>query len=290
MSKLIPVQATTSVELRAKALKAVRHFFDQRGSLEVDAPTLSPYPDCSAFIDPFETTNGLFLHTSPEYAMKRILAKFPHDIYFLGHVFRKEEEGKNHSSEFTMIEWYKIKTNEEIFLREILDLFALFLGPLTCKRFDYSEAFALYATPLASSPKGWTEQEIRHYQWATQVEPSFGSDEITLVTNFPAEDAALSKLHVVNGISVAKRYEFYYKGIELGNGFYELTDPLEQRERFERENLLRIQMGKAPLKADPLLLEAIAHLPEETYGVAVGFDRLLMLSQKAESLLSIKPL
>jgi lysyl-tRNA synthetase class 2 len=278
----------TLVEYRASFFKKVRNFFDERGSLEVDPPALSTYAPIDSFIDPYQTTNGKFLHTSPEYAMKRLLVSYAKDIYFLGHVFRKEEFGSRHNSEFTMCEWYKTNTNETEFLNEVLSFISLFLGDLPYEILSYDEAFFAYAKRTDIDTKGWSEEERRHYIWATFVEPNFGKDKITVITNFPKEDAALSKTQIVNGKEVAKRYEFFYRGIELGNGFYELEDPEEQMNRFEEANKKRQASGKDTLPVDTYFLDALKKgLPKETFGVACGFDRLLMLSAKKTNLKDI---
>ena len=128
---MIRAPVNTLVGSRAHYLKAARAFFDARGYLEVDTSALSPYANIDTFIDPIETTSPQgFLHTSPEYAMKRLLANGSGDIYFLGHVFRQEYPSPKHTSEFTMVEWYKTETDEGTFLAEVHDFLTLFLGPL----------------------------------------------------------------------------------------------------------------------------------------------------------------
>ncbi len=278
----------TLVECRAKFFKKVRNFFESRGSTEVDPPALSRFAPIDTFIDPFVTTSGKFLHTSPEYAMKRLLSEGSKDIYFLGHVFRKEEFGSRHNSEFTMCEWYKTNTTENEFLEEVLSFFSIFLGNLPHEILSYDEAYYNYAKPSHVNMQGWSEEEKRHYIWATSVEPNFGKNKIHIITNFPKEDAALAKTQIVNGKEVAKRYEFFYQGIELGNGFYELEDPEEQISRFEEANRKRSANGKDILPIDHFFLDALkTGLPKETFGVACGFDRLLMLNQKKSSLKEI---
>ncbi len=284
------VRANTLVESRASFFKKVRAFFDARGSTEVDPPAMSRFAPIDTYIDPFETKDNRFLHTSPEYAMKRLLAEGAGDIYFLGHVFRQEECGSRHNPEFTMCEWYKTNTEETLFLKEITDFFALFLGTLPLESLTYEEAYYLYAKPSNMNTSTWREDEKRHYIWATSVEPKLGIDKITIITNFPAEDAALATTAIINGKEIAKRYEFYYKGIELGNGFCELTDPVEQKNRFIEANRKRALQEKPELPIDPYFLAALEKgLPPNTYGIAVGFDRLLMLALKKETLAEVLP-
>lgn len=279
------VQANTLVGFRAKFFKKVRNFFDERGSTEVDPPILSRFAPIDAYIDPFETKDGRFLHTSPEYAMKRLLAHGSGDIYFLGHTFRKEESGSRHNPEFTMCEWYKTNTEETYFLNEVHAFISLFLGPLPLETLTYEEAYYKYAKPCNVNTSSWSEEEKRHYIWATSVEPNLGQEKITLITNFPKEDAALATTLIVNGKEVAKRYEYYFQGIELGNGFCELTDPVEQKNRFFEANRKRAFQQKPELPIDTFFLEALeVGLPQMTYGIAMGFDRLLMLALKKENL------
>ncbi len=281
-------RANTLVGVRASFFKKIRAFFDERGSLEVDPPALSRFAPIDAYIDPFQTTDGRFLHTSPEYAMKRLLAEGSGDIYFLGHTFRKEESGSRHNPEFTMCEWYKTNTEESAFLEEVLEFFSIFLGKLPVETLTYEEAYYLYAKPCNINTATWREDEKRHYIWATSIEPNLGNDKITVITHFPAEDAALAQTAIINGKEIAKRYEFFYRGIELGNGFCELTDPVIQKTRFIESNRKRSLSGKPDLPVDTFFLDALEKgLPKDTYGIAVGFDRLLMLALKKESLREI---
>jgi len=274
---------------RAKALKEVRSFFDNRNYIEVDPPTLSPFSSIDCYIDPIETTTGHFLHTSPEYAMKRLLSLSSQNIYFLGHVFRKEETGTLHNTEFTMIEWYKTHTDKSSFLKETEELLFLFLGKLPVEKLSYDQAWNLYAKPSAQIEPSWNEDEIRHYIWATTVEPNLGLDKLTLIYDFPKQDSLLSKTHIVNGKEVGIRFEYYYNKIELANGFFELTDPKEQKKRLLEENQKRILLGKKELPLDHSFIKALKKgLPENTYGIAAGFDRLLMLKTNSPSIQQVQ--
>ncbi len=283
-------QTNTLVGYRAHFFKKVRSFFDARGSTEVDPPALSRFAPIDTYIDPFQTTDGRFLHTSPEYAMKRLLADGSGDIYFLGHTFRKEESGSRHNPEFTMCEWYKTETEESLFLAEVSEFISLFLGPLPLEILTYEQAYYLYAKPSNTNTYGWSEEVKRHYIWADSVEPNLGKDKITLITNFPAEDAALATTMIIGGKEVAQRYEYFYQGIELGNGFCELTDPHIQKNRFEEANRKRALSDKPHLPVDTYLLRALEKgLPPSTYGIAMGFDRLLMLALKKQTLAEVLP-
>lgn len=250
-------------------LAAVRRFFFERAVLEVDPPLISSCGSVDAYIDLMSVENSHYLNASPEYPMKRLLASGSGDIYFLGHVFRRGEVGGRHNPEFTMIEWYRTDTTKEAFIQEVVELIALFIGKTNYRTLTYDEAMERYAS--STPPKRFSEAEKRHYLFATDVEPHL--QELTVITAFPEEEAALAK--VSNG--KAERFEIYYQTQELANGFFELTDPKEQRRRFEESNRIRISEGKQPYPIDEKLLTALPHLGESTYGVACGFDRLLML-------------
>ena len=271
----------TSVEFnllstRARYRSLVRTFFEERFYIEVDTPAFSKDAPLDAYIDPF-FTGDFYLHTSPEYAMKELLAKYKTDIFFLGHVFRKEEVSPYHRPEFTMCEWYKTHTDEEIFLNEVVEFIQLFLGPLPHEKLSYETAFKRYSKTLPL-PSHWTEEEKRHYTFAETVEPHLGEEKITILTNFPKEDAALATTTLKDGRETANRFEFFYKGKELANGFNELTDPIIQKERFVTANKKRQEMNKPTLPIDENLLASLPFIPKDTYGMAAGFDRLLMLA------------
>lgn len=275
----------TLVECRSRYFKKVRQFFDTRGYHEVDTFALYPKTSVDAYIDPIVTTCGQYLHTSPECAMKRLLSFGSGDIYFLGHVFRKEELGSLHNTEFTMIEWYKTDTDEATFLQEVVDLLGLFLPTTTFEKVSFSDAFKRYATSSLHVPKNWTKQEALHLQWADEVEPNLGRDQITIIHDFPKEEAACAKTHLVNGVEKAMRFEFYFQGIELCNGFCELSDAKEQEKRYIEANRQREQSHKEPIPYDTYFLEDLKNgLPPNTYGMAAGFDRLMMLGEQKKDI------
>lgn len=211
-----------------------------------------------------------FLYTSPEYVMKRLLAEGAPDIFFLGHVFRDGERGRNHSPEFSMIEWYRKGATLEQLIDETLALIRLFTGPLPIKRYTYHEAF-----------RHFTGEEVKDQDldlmMATVVEPQFTKEALTVISHFPASQAALA---VIEG-DVAHRFEIYAGGLELCNGYSELQDPVEQKARLLAENERRLALGKEKLPLDPFFLEALEKGLPACSGVAVGFDRLLMLAMKA---------
>ncbi|MDN3504030.1 MAG: EF-P lysine aminoacylase GenX [Rhabdochlamydiaceae bacterium] len=255
------------IQERAKWLANVRSFFASRNILEVDTPSLSSYAALDPFIDPIQAENN-FLHTSPEYRMKELLAQGCGDIYYLGHVFRKEEEGRLHSSEFTMIEYYRIGKSLNFLIEETLQLIQLFVPKSEVTKMSYDEAMAKYGQKCPE--EGLTEQEQRHLIWATQVEPQFKG--ITIIDQFPKDEAALAKIQD----GKAMRFEIYYNGVELANGYDELTSSKEQRYRFQTANTKRLTQNKGAFAIDESFLKALDLMPE-CVGVAIGFDRLLQI-------------
>ena len=282
----------SNLQARAQALKAVRTFFDDKGVLEVDTPLLSPYAPIDAHIDLFETEGG-YLHSSPEYGMKKLLAEGSGDIYQLGHVFRKEEEGPLHAAEFTMIEWYRVETSLKTFLQENIDLFSLFLPHVPHEILSYDAAFKeAVGIPYTEPPEALMARgkelgfdlhdpsDVINLLWGCVVEPTLGQGTLTIVTPYPEKQAALAQ--VSNG--TAERFEFYYQGIELGNGYHELTDPIEQQGRLDQANQERIALGKASLPYDPTFIKALEKGLPDCYGIAWGFDRLLMLKENRSNI------
>ncbi|MCB1084901.1 MAG: EF-P lysine aminoacylase GenX [Chlamydiia bacterium] len=278
---------SSSLKERAESLKAVRTFFDRRGVIEVDTPLLSPYAPIDTHIDIFEVEGG-YLHSSPEYGMKKLLADGAGDIYQLSHVFRKGEVGPLHRPEFTMIEWYRVETTFEAFLKENIALLALFLGEQKVEVLSHYAAFTKHVgiSPDASEETlfkqaqklGVEVQSVDHL-WGALIEPHLGREGITVITHFPKEEAALSKTTFINGEEVSERFELYYQGIELGNGYHELTDPEEHLRRFEKWNKERASLGKPTYPIDSELIEALEKGLPDCYGIALGFDRLILLKR-----------
>ena len=284
---------------RAQLLKKVRAFFDERGILEVDTPLLSPFAPIDTHIDLFEVklseTQIGYLHSSPEYGMKRLLSEGSGDIYQLSHVYRKGEYGKLHSPVFTLIEWYRINSNYSSFIEETLDLFCLFLGPLPHETLTYQTAFQkfLQIDPFNTSITTLLEAAQNHNLhlkeqpinsllnelWGCLIEPQLGQKILTIIHDYPASQAALAQTIEKQGLHIAERFEIYYQGIELANGYHELRDAEEQRRRLEQANRERQSLKKSPLPLDPHFLAALENLPD-CYGIAVGFDRLMMLRHK----------
>lgn len=291
-------------------LQQVRAFFSERNVLEVDTPILSHGAPVATHIDVMSIDlqkEKVYLHTSAEYAMKRLLAEGSGDIYQLSHVFRSEEAGRLHNPEFTMIEWYRIGVSFQFLIEETLELIRLFLGNIPVQIHTYVGVFKKYAgvdprtatasdlkalaekheLPLTSDAGSWDKETFLHFILAFLIEPQLTG--LHVIRDFPPPQAALAKLYQSEEGLVAERFEAYFNGIELANGFHELTDPLEQRQRFTDDNLERQKRGKEVLPIDEYFLAALEQGLPDSCGVAVGFDRLLMLQLNKETLADILP-
>jgi len=294
-------------------LAACRAFFAARGVIEVDCPLVTSAPSVDLHIDLFRVTGASkevrYLHTSPEYAMKRLLAEGCGDIYQLGHVFRDEELGKRHNPEFTMAEWYRLDLSFEEMIVETADFARLFLGALPLQTLTYRDALIRFASidPHDASSKQIVQRLVESGEEISPallqsdrdtllqllltlvVEPHFASLGLLALTHYPASQAALARTCTVDGFVCAERFELYYQGVELANGYHELVDASEQRARFEQANRDRLLAGKEALPIDTLFLQALEQGLPDCCGVAVGFDRLMMLRRKSSSLSEVLP-
>ena len=268
-------------------MRLARQFFADRGVLEVDCGALVQRAPIDANINvltvALSKAETAFLHTSPEYAMKRLLSAGAPDIFFLGHVFRKEEIGRLHSLEFTMAEWYRVGMSFQDMIQETCAFLFLFFGEQRVRLLSYADAFAQYAGELPSHASEWSKKEQAHYILAHHIEPHLGQDELTVLIDYPPEEAALACVVEKKGKLVAERFEIYYQGVELTNGYHELSDADELRCRFDEENRQRQLRGEEPYLLDEEFLASVERLPD-CCGVSVGFDRALMLQQKKPSL------
>ncbi len=284
----------------------VRAFFTERQVLEVDCPALSRASSIDLHIDPITAGDG-FLHTSPEYGMKRLLAQGLGDIYQLSHVFRKEELGPLHNPEFTLIEWYRVGFSFEEMIEETCDLIQLFCPAKAIEKISYREAFCKFAkinattaSPeelcraaemhgLCPSPE-WDRDTLLQLLMGFVIEPQLKGENLFVIYHYPATQAALAKTKRVDNIEVAERFEVYYEGIELANGYHELQDAKLQKERLAKALEERKAHNKELLPIDTAFLRALEHGIPDCCGVAVGFDRLMLLKTEAISLSEILPL
>jgi len=263
-------------------LKAVRSFFDLREVLEVDCTHLLDFPQIDAHIDVMEvkaSSSIKYLHTSPEYEMKKLLAKGSGDIYQIAKVYRKGEVGKRHAPEFTMIEWYRLGFTLDRLMDETIKLIRLFLNLGTPKKITYQEAFEHYLgiDPFTCDLTELTEDlDLNRdaqldYLFSHKIEPHL---DFHIVTGFPPSQAALAKVD-----QTAKRFEVFVNGFEIANGYDELQNEKEHRRRFHEQNSMR----KEAYPLDEAFLSVIGDLPD-CCGVSVGFDRLMMLKLKKDSI------
>ena len=300
-----PSASFDRLQQRAKLLLKTRQFFLTRGLLEVETPIVvsAPVTDInlqSAAVALDGDSAPYWLHTSPEYAMKRLLAAGSGDIWQLCRVVRSAERSRLHNPEFTMLEWYRQGYSMSQLIEEVADLCTLLAGRRPVESLHYAEAFsgvtgldplncsdtalrecaaplALPATTLAALSR----DELLDLLMALRVGPQLGRARYTFITHYPASQAALARLDPVDP-RVALRFELYADGIELANGFDELTDADAQRRRFEDDNLERRRRGLPERTLDTRLLASIAAGLPACAGVALGFDRLAMLALGAQ--------
>ncbi|HCE4631561.1 TPA: elongation factor P--(R)-beta-lysine ligase [Vibrio parahaemolyticus] len=301
-------QPTASIEQlrqRATLIAAIRQFFAERQVMEVDTPAMSHATVTDIHLHTFQTEfvgpgyadgSNLFFMTSPEFHMKRLLAAGSGCIYQINKAFRNEENGRYHNPEFTMLEWYRVGFDHHKLMDEMDDLLQLVLNCGAAQRMTYQQAFidVLGVCPLegsmtelkaAASKLGLSDiaepeddrDTLLQLLFSIGVENKIGQDAPAFVYDFPASQAALAKINPQDH-RVADRFEVYFKGIELANGFHELDNPKEQLARFEQDNAKRIEMGLKPQPIDYHLISALeAGLPD-CAGVALGIDRLIMLA------------
>lgn len=296
---------------RAAILADIRRFFADRGVLEVDTPAMSQATVTDIHLVPFKTrfvgpgaSQGLdlWLMTSPEYHMKRLLAAGSGPIYQMNRSFRNEEAGRHHNPEFTMLEWYRPHYDMYRLINEVDDLLQQILECGEAESLSYQQAFlrCLNIDPLTAEKEALVavaatlgvgdlaaaeddRDTLLQLLFMLGVEPKIGQERPAFVYHFPASQASLAEISTEDH-RVAERFEVYYRGIELANGFRELTDAREQRLRFEQDNRRRAEKGLPEQPIDQLLLAALEHGLPDCSGVALGIDRLIMLALKAESL------
>ena len=308
MSDWQPTATRHNLQRRAQIIDGIRQFFNQRQVLEVDTPTLSAAAVSDPHLFPFATdyipegggqAQTLYLHTSPEYPMKRLLAAGSGCIWQLCRVYRNGESGRRHNPEFSMLEWYRLGFDHHQLMDEVDDLVDSILGCGRSRRVTYAALFEQYLgvdihaceiSELADLGRrhcdfrgeldtdGWLNLLFSHCIEPQLLEP-------TMVYAFPASQAALAR--VVEGddrVPSAARFELFIKGMELANGYFELTDAGEQARRFAADQQLREAYQRPPLPIDQRLIAALQQGLPECAGVALGVDRLVMLALDAHSI------
>ncbi|MCC6301568.1 MAG: EF-P lysine aminoacylase GenX [Gammaproteobacteria bacterium] len=309
-----PSAPLENLRARAALLARIRGFFAARGVLEVETPALAG----AAVTDPhlaslrscytgpgFPGGLLLYLQTSPEFAMKRLLAAGSGPIYQLGKAYRDGEAGRRHNPEFTLLEWYRPGFDLSALMDEVEALTAEVLG-LTrrCERVSYRDLFrrSLGIDPFETSvealrdcarrrglarsaelplsgPDAWLDLLLTHF-----IEPGLGVGTPCFVHDYPPSQAALARLRPGAAPPVAERFELYIGGMEIANGYYELGDPVEQRARFVHDRERRRRDGLPDVAPDERLLDALTHGLPDCAGVALGVDRLVMAALGAKSI------
>jgi lysyl-tRNA synthetase class 2 len=295
-----PSAAVTALHQRATALGNLRQFFSRHGILEVETPLLGSRGITDPAIEPLAVERGVsieasrYLQTSPEYAMKRLLAAHGEPIFQIAKAFRDGEAGRRHNPEFTLLEWYRPGFDHHQLMDEVGELLQECLGKRDTVRYSYRELFLMHLQidpfkapddileecarghidigKLSGDRDMWLDLLLSHL-----IEPQLAQKGACFVYDYPASQAALAQIVEIDGISVGQRFELYVDGMELANGYCELTDAGEQRERFEADNVRRSERGQKPRPIDENLLAAMEHGLPACSGVALGVDRLLML-------------
>jgi len=289
--------------LRARAglLRRARAFLDARGILEVETPLLGRAGVTDPAVEPLRVERGSsidsprYLQTSPEYAMKRLLASGSGPIYQITRAFRDGEAGARHNPEFTLLEWYRPGFDHHQLMDEVADLVCHCIGERPRQKTGYRELLRetvgidpfraslaeleaaarqhLDVGGLSGDRDMWLDLLVSHL-----VEPQLAGRGLCFVHDYPPSQAALSRVVEVDGQPVGQRFELYVDGVELANGFCELTDAAEQRRRFEADNARRREHARPEHPLDETLLAALEHGLPACSGVALGVDRLLMLA------------
>lgn len=297
-----PTATLEVIKLRMRMYQQIRQFFAARGVLEVETPILSngsvPEPAIEPFYTHYHThiTKPLFLQTSPELPMKRLLVAGSGAIFQICKVFRDGEAGRWHNPEFTMLEWYRPHFAVDALLDEIDELLQLLLHTTHLEQIDYCDIFEQYTEihPLYTSleelqkyvsrfgleTKSLNRDTCLQLILSQEIEPYLAQMHPVAIVHFPASQAALARKHPENPL-LSERFEVYVQGVELANGFHELTDPVEQEQRFEEDLVKRHEANQGVYPLDEHFLAALHVGMPPTSGVAIGLDRLLMLMVKA---------
>lgn len=306
----VPSATPDALRQRARFMAKIRNFFAERDVLEVDTPVLShatitdPYVvGIPAIFKPLgeSVEETLYLQTSPEYAMKRLLAFGMGSIYQINKAFRQGEVGKIHNPEFTILEWYRPGFDHHTLMDE-MDLFLQYvIDTLPAERISYG---ALFKSHLDLDPHTATLEELiscatdkniilketlpnrdvwLDVLWTHCIEPCVGQDRPIFLFDFPASQAALAKIRAHENPPVASRFEVYFKGVELANGFHELQDASEQVLRFTNDLTYRKEIGLSAVSVDQRFIAALEHGLPDCAGVALGVDRLVMLGLNYKS-------
>ena len=302
-----PSASLQNLQQRAYVLAKIRRFFSERAVLEVETPLLasSTVPDVyiesiAAEVMEGNSSRKNFLQTSPEFFMKRLLASGSGSIYQISKAFRQEEKSARHNIEFTLLEWYRLSYSLDQLMTELEELVQEVLGCGPIFRLSYREIFRqnlqidpheislkelqqLARSEIDLSGSNLSKTDYLQLLLSNSIEPKL--PPFCIIYDYPSEQAALATLATdEHGVVVAKRFELFGHGMELANGYFELSDAAEQRARFEKDNAARKAKGLQAHDADEKLIAALESGLPSCSGVAVGVDRLLMLLVEAKNI------
>ncbi|EKD71178.1 MAG: hypothetical protein ACD_46C00260G0003 [uncultured bacterium] len=311
MHRWQPAAPIENLKIRARILQRLREFFAKKNILEVETPLLCHTSVTDPYIESIPAmfqSNALkqtyYLQTSPEYAMKRLLAADSGPIFQICKAFRQGEIGQQHNPEFTILEWYRPGFDHHQLMNEMDELLQFILQALPAERKTYAEVFQLFLQIDPHTASTDTLKRLAHKHdinvqddisdrdtWlqilmSYCIEPQIGRDRPFFIYNFPISQAALAKI-VPGNPATASRFEVYFKGFELANGFHELTDAKEQRKRFENNLQQRKILNLADLPIDEFFLQALVHGLPNCAGVALGVDRLVMIATKSSRIKNV---
>ncbi len=306
-----PVCDLELLHLRAQMLIKIRNFFQQRSVLEVETPLLCHATGTDPQLDFFSSESiqnqAMFLQTSPEFAMKRLLAAGSGSIFQICKAFRKGESGRFHNPEFSILEWYRVGFSLHQLMDEVTELLNEVLPGFcpknTVNKISYVELFTQVTglNPLQFCQKSYSSYVTKnalgdaislcgndHAMWldfifSHKVQTTLNNQALCLVFSYPSIQSSLARLNKENPM-IADRFEVFINGVEIGNGFFELADAKEQEIRFDNENISRKTKGLVQVKKDQLFLDALRSGLPDCSGIALGLDRLLMIMTNSKSL------
>mgnify|MGYP001338664846 FL=1 len=269
------------LRLRAEVLRKIRQYFSDKGVLEVETPVLSPFAVTDPDVHSIRVSNYGYLHTSPEYAMKRLLCKGAPSIFQIAHVFRAGELGRYHNPEFSMLEWYRLNFDHIDLMAEVSELINLILGPGEYQTIPYKELL------------GSRYEKLKNDRSELDLAFSLSCEELGkgrfFINDYPADQAVLSRIDPRDP-AIACRFELVVDGVEIANGYWELQDVVEHEERFQKDLERRANNGAELPEVDQNFMRSLeAGLPD-CAGVSIGLDRLLMILAEANSLDAVMPI
>ena len=305
ISNVEPTASLANLAIRSELLRKLCEFLHSRGFVAVETPLVSQEVVPELHIEPFRLESGGFLQASPELHMKRLLAAGAEAIFQITRSFRAGERGRLHNPEFTIVEWYRVGDDMHSGMDLLDKLTQALLQTPSAARATYAKTFERYVglcphsatikelAAAAMAAGTWPPPDMDRNdrdEWlnlllATRVEPQLGRDRPEILYHYPASQASLATtVPSGHGYDVAERFELYWRGVELANGFHELTDAAELRRRFEAVNAARVADGRPALPLPESLLAALDRGLPPCTGCALGFDRLVMLAVGAKSI------